>query len=57
MNDQIECLNCGWQGSPGELVCSDEDDASDKKVSEIKFNICPQCGEVDDFEDLEDEQT
>ena len=55
MEGEIECLNCGWQGHVGELVCSDEDDRSDKPTNKIKFNICPQCETCDDFEDLDDE--
>ena len=50
---EIECLSCGWSGDPGECVCSDADDKSDKLASEISFNLCPQCGAVDNFEDLE----
>lgn len=38
-----ECEDCGWQGSYMELVCSDDDDKSDKPVSEIEFNRCPDC--------------
>lgn len=52
----LECNECGWQGEPGELVCSDEDDASNKPVSEIKFNLCPDCWAVDDFEDLDGDE-
>jgi len=54
MESEIECTECGWQGYVGELLCSDEDDDSDKPVHEIKFNICPDCGEIDCFEDVED---
>jgi len=53
MEDMIECLECGWQGSPSELICSKEDGKSDKPTSEIKFNICPNCETVDYFIDLE----
>jgi len=51
---EIECTECGWQGYNSELLCSDEDASSDKKSHQIKFNICPECGEVDCFEDYED---
>jgi len=39
----VECEDCGWQGSDTELVCSDEDDKSDKPVNQIAFNRCPRC--------------
>ena len=52
---EIECTECGWSGMTQELVCSDEDDASDKKVEEISFNVCPSCDKSDCFEDIEEE--
>ena len=47
----IECTKCYWQGDPSELVCSEED--ADKPVEECKFNVCPNCGSVDQFEDCD----
>lgn len=57
MEYKIECEKCGWQGDASELVCSDEDDKSNKPVSEIKFNRCPDCYSMDivDFEEDEEE--
>jgi hypothetical protein len=52
---EIECIECGWSGRREELHCSDEDDNSEKKVDDIAFNCCPDCGEKDCFEDLEAE--
>lgn len=53
---EIECIECGWSGRREELLCSDEDFESDKDSSQIKFNICPDCGEVDCFEDIDEEE-
>lgn len=54
--DLIECVECGWQGDPSELVCSDKDgDDIDKPIEKISFNICPECGAVDCFEEFDDE--
>lgn len=52
---EIECYECGWAGTPGELHCSPEDAKSNKPVGEIEFNRCPNCGEVDCFTELEEE--
>jgi len=52
---EIECTECGWSGDYSHLVCSDEDFKSQKDCSDIKFNICPDCGSVDSFEELEPE--
>ena len=41
---EVECDDCGWQGSASELNCSEEDYKSDKKIGEIQFNLCPSCG-------------
>ena len=49
----IECAGCGWIGCHNDLVCSDEDAASEKAVEEIKFDLCPECG-TSEMEDLED---
>ena len=50
---EIECEDCGWQGDISELHCSDEDDKSRKPVSEISFNLCPDCGSANivDYDD------
>ena len=54
-NPMIECTECGWQGDPSEPVCSDEDgEDMNKPIEEISFNICPDCGAVDCFEDCDD---
>jgi DNA-directed RNA polymerase subunit RPC12/RpoP len=53
--EYIECEECGWSGLSEELVCSEEDADSDKDVSEIKYNVCPSCGNVDCFEDIEED--
>ena len=59
MKPEIECEDCGWQGYTSELVCSEEDSKSSKKVAEMSFNRCPECdGEnIVDYwdEDEEDE--
>jgi len=52
---EIECIDCGWSGTAQELVCDDEDWESDKHSDNIKFNICPDCGHRDCFEDIEEE--
>lgn len=49
---EIECQKCGWIGDPSECVCSDADANSDKKVSQIKFDKCPNCG-ADDFKNVD----
>ena len=51
---EIECLECMWAGTAQDLLCSEDDDESNKKVDGIKFNICPECGESDCFVDTED---
>lgn len=53
---EIECLECMWSGRTEQLVCSEEDDESDKKVEEISFNVCPDCGASNCFEDIEEEE-
>lgn len=55
---EIECEECNWMGDVSHLVCSDEDAASDKELSEIKFNRCPECGSTDivDIDEEEDEE-
>jgi hypothetical protein len=53
MMDEIECT-CGWSGYVEELVCSEDDDKSDKRVEDIKFNVCPQCGESEGITDIEE---
>ena len=45
--EYLECAACGWQGTEDELVCSDEDDKSDKPLEQIKFNRCPRCDSAD----------
>ena len=56
MEPEIECTECGWQGDRSELVCSDDDAriVTGKSVDDISFNICPDCGSADTFEDYED---
>lgn len=54
MDYEIECVECGWSGRSEELVCTDEDANSNKSTEDIDFNCCPDCGEKDCFEDLED---
>ena len=49
MDENVECLDCGWQGYDTELV-SKTDDANDKK-----FIYCPSCGS-DDIQDIDDEE-
>ncbi len=51
----IECIECGWQGDRDDLVCSDEDAESEKLINEIEFNLCPDCGIADKFEEYKDE--
>lgn len=53
MEYEIECTECGWSGSYVELLCSEEDSKSDKDSSDCMFNVCPECGAVDQFEDLD----
>lgn len=48
----IECQECSWSGDHSDLVCSDEDSDSEKEISEIDFNLCPNCGSLD-IEDLD----
>lgn len=50
---EITCVNCGWLGTDVELICSEEGDKSDKPVSQIEFNLCPDCGgiNIDDISD------
>lgn len=48
---EIECTNCGWQGWVGELLCRPHD--FNKPVGELRFNVCPECGKIDCFEDFE----
>lgn len=54
MMDEIEC-SCGWQGYTEDLLCSEEDDKSNKKVEEIIFNLCPRCGESEGIIDIDSE--
>ena len=51
----FECQSCGWQGSESELICSEEDEVSDKPVNQIIFDRCPECGsdEIDEMDDLD----
>lgn len=51
--EEIECMECGWQGYISELLCSNDD--FDKK-GPVDFNICPDCGEKDCFEDIENDE-
>jgi len=53
---EIRCLKCGWEGDSRELICNREDSKSNKPTNEIKFNICPQCDTVDNFEDADYEE-
>ena len=52
----VECEDCGWMGNDTELVCSDEDAASKKKVSEMLFNLCPNCTSTNIVDIEEDEE-
>lgn len=49
---EIECTECGWQGNVSERICHPDD--HDKPVGESRFNVCPDCGAIDKFEDYED---
>jgi len=51
---EIECIECGWQGDYSQLVCSDDDDKSNKPIDQIKFNHCPDCDKSDGIEQYED---
>ena len=52
--DEVECNDCGWTGFASELHCSEEDNQSDKPVSQIAFNQCPRCGSTDVY-DIDDD--
>jgi uncharacterized Zn finger protein len=52
MEGEIECTECGWQGDVNQLLCSEEDRGKDKPV----FNICPECGKVDCFDDIDQDE-
>jgi hypothetical protein len=54
MDEEIECLECGWMGFFSELQCSDADMESNKNIEECLFNICPGCGAADSCEDCEE---
>lgn len=47
--DEIECLNCGWVGTPEELH-SETSDPNDRD-----FVCCPRCGDKE-FEDIRDNE-
>jgi NMD protein affecting ribosome stability and mRNA decay len=50
---EIECTECGWQGYITDLLCTDEDFSSTKSIIKTNFDICPDCGSVDTYEDYE----
>ena len=41
---EVECEDCGWQGHPLELLCSEEDE--NRNDPNVKFNHCPDCNET-----------
>jgi len=49
---EIECTVCGWQGYTGDLLQHPDDD--DKPISEMRFNVCPECGGINCCNDYED---
>ena len=53
---EIECIECGWSGRSEELLCSDVDAVSTQDTDKIAFNLCPDCGEKDCFENVEEEE-
>lgn len=56
MECELECNECGWSGNSDELRCSDEEfNDKSKSYIECKFNICPECGAVDQFKELDNE--
>jgi len=50
MIEEVQCEDCGWQGHPAELWCSDEDFSSNK--AGVEFNLCPNC-ESDNITEVE----
>lgn len=50
--EELECTECGWQGWVNNLLCSTDDE--DKPLKDITFDICPDCGGKDCFEDIID---
>lgn len=54
MELEIECTNCGWQGFVADLLSHPDD--NDKDVRDTRFVVCPDCGGIDTFEDIDDEE-
>jgi len=52
MIPEIECTECGWRGYYDELLCHPDD--YDKFPEHQRFLCCPDCEEIDCFEDIED---
>ena len=52
MNPEIECIECGWTGYYDQLLCHPDD--YDKLPEHQRFMVCPDCEEIDCFEDIED---
>ena len=59
MDDNVECVNCGWTGSDTELVSSDGDTelavflTGKGHCITRTFNLCPECGS-DDITQIEE---
>lgn len=47
VDDELQCQECDWTGFESYLVWSEADEKSNKAASEIRFDLCPECGSND----------